>query len=92
VLGLITLLMAGAAAVLGFSFSRNFVRRRLTYVDTVQNSIVPLLAGAGAAVAAMPVVWILPLVGGGTAILFGAAVAMGVAAGAKDIRRRLSPG
>jgi hypothetical protein len=92
VFGLITLLVASTAAVLGFSFSRNFVRRRLAYIDGVQSGAAPLLAGAGAAVAAMPVVWILPLVGGGTALLFGASVGMGFAAGAKDIRRRLSPG
>jgi hypothetical protein len=89
---LIALIVSGAAAVMGYSFSRNFVRRRLTYVEAVHGAAVPLLAGTAAAAAAMPVVWILPLIGGGTALLFGAAVAMGVSAGAKDIRRRLSPG
>jgi len=89
---LITLLLAGTAAVLGFSFARNFVRRRLAYVEAAQAAGAPLLAGAAAAIVAMPVAWILPLVGGGTAAIFGAAVGIGVAAGAKDIRRRLRPG
>ena len=35
------------------------------------------------------VVGLLPLVGAGTAVLFGAGVGAGVAAGAKDVRRRL---
>ena len=38
---------------------------------------------------AAPLVWILPIVGSGTALLFGVGVGAGVAAGAKDIRRRL---
>jgi hypothetical protein len=92
VFGLIALLIAGTAAVLGYSFSRNFVRRRLAYVDAVQGSVAPLAAGAGAAVLAMPVAWILPLIGTGTALIFGTSVGMGVAKGAKDIRRRLRPG
>jgi len=34
----------------------------------------------------------LPLVGTGTAILFGASVALGVNAGARDIRKRIGAG
>jgi hypothetical protein len=41
---------------------------------------------------ATPIVWLLPLVGGGTALLFGGGVAMGVSAGARDIRKRLPGG
>jgi hypothetical protein len=89
---MIALLIAGAAAVVGYSFSRNFVRRRLAYVDSVQGAGAPLLAGAAAAVVSLPVAWVLPLIGTGTSMLFGAAVAMGVSAGARDIRRRLRPG
>jgi hypothetical protein len=40
----------------------------------------------------MPVVWILPLVGTGTAVLFGLGVALGVSAGAKEIRKRIGAG
>jgi hypothetical protein len=40
-----------------------------------------------AAVVAIPLVAILPIVGVGTALFFGASVGLGVAAGAKDIRR-----
>jgi hypothetical protein len=40
-----------------------------------------------AALVAWPLTWILPLVGTGTALLFGAAVAFGVSSGAKAIRQ-----
>jgi hypothetical protein len=40
---------------------------------------------------AAPVVWLLPLIGKGTAILFGLGVGAGVSSGAKDIRKRLAP-
>jgi hypothetical protein len=58
----------------------------------VQNAGVPVLAGAAAWLVALPIVGLLPLVGGMTAILFGVGVGAGVAAGAKDIRRRLPSG
>jgi hypothetical protein len=92
VFAMISLLLAGTAAVFGFAFSRNFVRRRLGYVDAVHSTAAPLVAGGAAAIAATPVAWLLPLIGGGTAILFGASVALGVASGAKDVRRRISAG
>ena len=54
----------------------------------VHTGAAPLLAGAAAALVAMPVAGILPLVGGGTALLFGAGVGAGVRAGSRDTRRR----
>jgi hypothetical protein len=89
---LIGLIATGAATAGGYSQSRGFVRRRLKYVDLVQSAGAPVIAGAAAAVVAAPVVALLPLVGAGTALLFGAGVGAGVAAGAKDIRRRLPSG
>lgn len=89
---LIGLIATGAATAGGYLQSRGFVRRRLKYVDLVQRGGAPLVAGVGAAVLAAPVVAILPLVGAGTALLFGAGVGAGVAAGARDIRRRLPSG
>jgi hypothetical protein len=86
----IAMIAAGTSTAVGYLQSRQFVRRRLNYVDAVQRPIVPVLIGAAAAVAATPVVWILPLVGSGTAALFGIGVGAGVAAGARDVRRRLT--
>jgi O-antigen/teichoic acid export membrane protein len=83
-LGLLGLSITLAAVILGYMNSRRFVRTRLRYVDAAQRWTAPLLAGLGAAVLATPVAWLLPLVGGGTALLFGVAVGTGVAHGARD--------
>jgi hypothetical protein len=42
-----------------------------------------------AGLVAIPIVAILPMVGVGTAILFGVSVFAGVASGAREIRRRI---
>lgn len=77
----------------GYVKVRQFVRERLRFVDGVQRRRAAVVAGAGAALAATPVVWLLPVVGGGTALLFGAGVGFGVAHGARDIRQgRSLPG
>jgi hypothetical protein len=85
---MITLALAIAVSVFGYLQTRAFVRRRLMYVDAVQSGAAPLLAGVAAAAVALPVAGILPLIGGGTALLFGAGVGAGVRAGARDTRRR----
>lgn len=85
---MLTLLAAIAATAFGYIQTRGFVRRRLAYVDAVQNGAAPVIAGAAAIAIALPIVGILPLVGVGTAVLFGAGVGAGVSAGAKDTRRR----
>jgi len=92
VLGIITLAATAAATGLGYFQSRMFVRTKLRFVDAVQSAKAPVIAGVGAALVAAPVVALLPLVGAGTAILFGLGVGTGVAAGARDIRRRINGG
>jgi hypothetical protein len=87
-----TLAVAGGSAVIGYWQARQFTHNKLKYVDAVHKATAPVLAGVAAAAIAAPVVWILPLVGTGTALLFGGSVAMGVAAGARDIRKRLGAG
>lgn len=85
---MLTLAAAIAAMAFGYIQTRGFVRRRLAYVDAVQGLAAPAVAAAAAFAIALPIVAILPLVGGGTALLFGAGVGAGVSAGAKDTRRR----
>jgi hypothetical protein len=85
---MITLALAFAAAAFGYLQTRGFVRRKLAYVDAVHGGAAPIIAGALAAAVAMPVVGILPLVGGGTAILFGLGVGAGVRSGSRDTQRR----
>ena len=82
----IGLVLGGVAAVAGYVKTRSFVKRRLRYVDSVQKSSVPVLAGAAAAIIAAPVVALLPLIGPPAAIAFGVAVGAGTHAGARDIR------
>ncbi len=83
-----------AATAFGFVTARRFVRERLKFVDAAQSWRAPLVAGLVAWAVATPVVWLLPLVTGVTALLFGVSVALGARAGARDIRieRRINPG
>jgi hypothetical protein len=86
---LIGIAAAWSAAILGFAKTREFVRNRLRYVDSVHGASAPVKAGGAALLIAAPIVWVLPVVGAPTAILFGAAVGVGVLAGSRDIRKRL---
>lgn len=70
-------------ALLGFWHSRRFVANRLRYVDAAHKPIAVVIAGVIAAVAISPIVWLLPGFGIGTALLFGAGVAAGVAGGSR---------
>jgi hypothetical protein len=74
------LAVTAAALVGGFVLSRNFVRRRLRYVDAIQKPVVPLIAGTVAAAVVLPIA-ALPIVTVGTAVAFGVGVASGVASG-----------
>ena len=85
---LIILLVLAAVPVGAFALTRRFVRERLRYVDAVQKKRAAVLAGGVAAVAVMPVVALLPVVGTGTALLFGGGVGLGVFKGARDARGR----
>lgn len=74
------LAVTAAAFVGGYLMTRNFVRRRLRYVDAIRRPSAPLIAGAAAAAIALPVA-ALPIVTIGTAVAFGVGVAGGVARG-----------
>jgi len=76
------LIVTAAALVGGFVVARDFVRRRLRYVDAVKRPSAPLIAGAAAAAVALPVAF-LPIVTVGTAVALGVGVASGVASGRK---------
>ena len=85
-----------AAGLLGYILARNFVSRRLRFVDAVHSPIAPIVAGIGAAVVAWPAV-LLPLVTLTTAIVFGIGTGLGTASGSRALRhpegdhRRLTP-
>ena len=77
----------GAASIFGYIKTRQFVRRRLRFVDAVQNPAVPLLAGGLAGLVAVPIVWLIPFVGTVSALVFGLGVGVGVLHGSKDVKR-----
>lgn len=90
--GLLAFALSSAAVIIGFTQAKAFVSQRLRYVDAARSPLAPLVAGVGAALVATPIVWMLPIIGAGSAIAFGLSVALGVAAGNKEIRRSLPPG
>lgn len=89
---IITLAATLGIAALGFLQTREFVRKRLTYVDSALTAKAPIIAGVGATLVALLIVPLVPFIGGGAALAFGIAVAAGVVSGQRAIRRRLSGG
>ena len=90
--GLLAFALSSAAVIIGFTQAKAFVSQRLRYVDAARSPLAPLVAGVGAALVAAPIVWMLPIIGAGSAMAFGLSVGLGVAAGNKEIRRSLPPG
>src|SRR3989442_3233143 len=75
------LAVSAAALIGGFVVTRDFVRRKLRFVDAIQKPAAPLIAGAAAAVVALPAT-LLPLRTVGTAV----ALRIGLAGGAATRR------
>ena len=86
---ILSMALAIAVAAIGYLQAKSFVRSKLRFVDAVHHFAAPILAGVAALLIATPVVWLLPFVGTGTAILFGLGVGAGVSSGARDIRKRI---
>jgi hypothetical protein len=80
---LLGLVVTAAALIGGYVLSRNFVRRRLRYVDAIRKPSAPLIAGVLAAAVVAPIA-ALPIITVGTALAFGVGVAGGVASGRSD--------
>ena len=83
------LLIGVAALGGGFVATRNFVRRRLRFVDAVHKPAAPLVAGLAATAVALPLGALLPVTVW-TAAAFGVGVAGGVASGRRTLE--LPPG
>ena len=86
---LLALAITLVVTTLGHRFARDTVSRRLRYVPAAQTASAPIIAGVGAALLALPLVAVLPIVGVGTAVVFGLFVGLGAAAGARDVKGRL---
>jgi hypothetical protein len=92
--GIIVLGATFAISWVTYGTARRFVRERLRYVEAALTPFAAVAAGVVAAVVAAPVVGLLhiiPLVGslvtGGTAVVFGLSVGLGVRSGAQDVKR-----
>ncbi len=79
--------LTGAASIAGYIKTRQFVRKRLRFVDAVAKPSTPLIAGTAAALVAGPVMVILPIVTATSGVLFGLGVGAGVLHGSKDHKR-----
>ncbi|HRP07591.1 MAG TPA: hypothetical protein PLL69_03795 [Gemmatimonadales bacterium] len=77
-------LVAGIGA---FTLAREFVRRRLRFVDAVRHPAVPWMVGGGVLLLASPIAALLPLVTVTTAAVAGVATGMGTASGVKALKR-----
>lgn len=84
--GLLAAGIAGVAGVYGHIKSRHFVGQRLRYTSVVEKPALGLWAGVGATILAAPIVAVLPVVGGGTALALGLGVGTGVAVGVQDAK------
>ena len=83
----ISLVVTLTASWIGYGAARRFVRERLRYVESALTPGAPVLAAIGTAVIAAPVVWLLPIIGGGTTLALAISVGLGVRAGATDVKR-----
>jgi hypothetical protein len=86
-LGLIGLAVAFGASWFGYSTARRFVRERLRYVESALSPGAAIMVGLIAAIVAYPIAWIIPLIGPGTALVFGLGTGLGARAGAVDVKR-----
>ncbi|TDJ48634.1 MAG: hypothetical protein E2O48_02150 [Gemmatimonadetes bacterium] len=80
--------LAAAGAGMGISYIkiRDFVRDRLRFVDAAQRKSTPWLVGVAAGFAAAVLVPFLPVLGGGTAIVFGIVTGTAVRSGQKQVK------
>ena len=86
-LSFVAFIITLAAVAAGYTVSRRFVRERLRFVDAAQRGTAPWLAAAAALIVGSIAALVLPFVGVTSAVFFAVAVGLGVAAGARDIRR-----
>ena len=73
-------------AITGYVLSRDFVRRRLRFVDAVRSPLAPVAVGIGAFLLFWPLS-LLPLISVTPAVVLGFACAFGTASGVRALRR-----
>ena len=83
---MIELIFVAAAGALGYVRIRDFVRDRLRFVDAAQRRSTPWVSGVGAALVALPIVGLLPILGPLTVIVSGVVVGTAVRSGQKQVK------
>ena len=78
--------VSGAAAIFGYVKSRQFVRKKLRFVDAARSPAAPLVVGAVSTLITLPLA-VLPVITPATAVLFGLGVGSGVFRGGKDVKQ-----
>jgi len=85
-MGMLALIVTVGAGLAGYVIARDFVRRRLRFVDAARSPAFPFAAGLLAAVVAWPAA-LLPIVTTVTTAIFGIGAGVGTASGVKALRR-----
>lgn len=80
------LLIILGAALGGFVLARDFVRRRLRFVDAVYHPAAPIIAGVGAALVAWPLA-ALPIITSSVTAMFGIGAGLGTRNGVRLLKR-----
>ncbi len=83
----ISLLLTLGVVYFGYSTARRFVRDRLRFVEGARKPHIPFVVAFAILAVAIPLAWLLPFVGVGSALALGVGVGVGVAAGGRDLRR-----
>ncbi|MBA3657160.1 MAG: hypothetical protein H0W69_07400 [Gemmatimonadaceae bacterium] len=71
----------------GYTTAHRFVRDRLRFVEGARKPHIPFVVAFAILAVTIPIAWILPFVGVGSAVALGVGVGAGVAAGGRDLRR-----
>ena len=80
------LILTLTAGFVGYLMARNFVARRLRFVDAIHSRWAPPVAGVMAFLLVWPLA-LLPVLSVGPALCFGAGIWLGTARGARIVRR-----
>lgn len=78
--------VVAVAAIGGYVLTKNFVARRLRFVDGVQSPWIPWAVAIVVAVVAAPIAVFLPLVTKFTALVFAISAGLGTASGQRAIK------
>ncbi len=83
---LLSLMAIVAIGAVGFTLARNYVKRRLRFVDAIYSPLAPVVGAVIGALLAWPLA-ILPFITSGMAAIFGIGSGLGTASAVKALKR-----